>query len=59
MYEIFETDTKYEIVMDACQGGDLCDELDKHGAINEVGVCLILQQVMSCVNYCHQRHIVQ
>ena len=58
MYELFEEKDHYEIVMDACKGGDLCDEIDRFGAIAEVGASLILHQVLTCVNYCHQRHIV-
>lgn len=58
MYELFDEQDHYEIVMDACRGGDLCDEIDKFGAIAEAGGALILHQVLMCVNYCHQRHIV-
>ena len=55
MYELFEKEDRYEIVMDLCLGGDLLGEIEAHGAISETGASLVLHQVLMCLNYCHQK----
>ena len=49
----------YYIITDYCQGGDLLDELEKreHGTLPEKDAAVVINALLSCVNYCHQRGI--
>lgn len=49
----------YYIITDYCQGGDLLDELEKRedGTLPEKDAAVVINALLSCVNYCHQRGI--
>ncbi|CAB9504591.1 MAP kinase-interacting serine/threonine-protein kinase 2 (Partial), partial [Seminavis robusta] len=57
-YELFEGRDHFYIVMDLCHGGDLCQELDTWGPLQEQDAALILKQLLSVVNYLHSNRIV-
>ena len=41
-----------------CKGGELFDEIIARGKFTEKDAAVLMKQVLSCVNYCHQNHIV-
>ena len=43
IYEYFEDDTKYYIITDICNGGDIFDEIEKNGNYNEFDASLIIK----------------
>jgi calcium-dependent protein kinase len=58
MYEFFEDEKRYYIVTDICKGGELFDEIVARGKFSERDASLLMKQVLSCINYCHQNKIV-
>lgn len=58
MYEFFEDEKRYYIVTDICKGGELFDEIVARGKFSERDASLLMKQVLSCINYCHQNSIV-
>merc|ERR1711981_497978 len=58
MYEFFEDEKRYYIVTDICKGGELFDEIVARGKFSEQDASMLMKQVLSCINYCHQNRIV-
>ena len=62
MYELFEEDSHFYIVTDICKGGDLLDELEElegdTGAFPERDAAILMNQVLSSINYCHKNNFV-
>ena len=40
------------------QGGELFDEIEANGALPEEDTAVLIMNILSCVNYCHQKQIV-
>jgi len=58
MYEFFEDEKRYYIVTEICKGGELFDEILASGRFNEKNAAVLIKQVLSCINYCHNANIV-
>jgi calcium-dependent protein kinase len=61
MYELFEEEKHFYIVTDICKGGDLLDELEAMedtGCFPESEAAILMNQVLSSVNYCHKNNFV-
>lgn len=58
MYEMFEDSRHYYIITDIYKGGELFDEIEANGAFHEEDAAILMQNVLSCVNYCHSKNIV-
>jgi calcium-dependent protein kinase len=61
MYELFEEEKHFYIVTDICKGGDLLDELEameETGCFPEAEAAILMNQVLSSVNYCHKNNFV-
>jgi calcium-dependent protein kinase len=56
LYEDPQKDAFY-IVSDLYLGGELYDEIEQGGAFAEADAALIMNQVLSCINYCHRKGI--
>jgi len=54
-YESFETDSHFYMVTEFCQGGELLDAIFLLG-LTEQNAALMMKQLMTCINYCHQEH---
>jgi len=58
-YELIEDDSAFYIITDLCQGGDMLDELDKleesGGFLKEEDAAVLVNNILSCINYCHQK----
>ena len=54
MYEFFEDEKRYYLVTEICKGGELFDEILQRGKFNERDGAVLMKQVLSCINYCHQ-----
>ena len=61
IYELYESDEYYYLVMEECKGGELCDRIIEHiqakRMYSEKEAAIILQQVMSAIEYCHYNGI--
>lgn len=58
MYEFFEDEKRYYLVTEICKGGELFDEILQRGKFSERDAAVLMKQVLSCINYCHQANIV-
>jgi len=58
IYEMFEDDKRYYIVMEHCKGGELFYSISNGGNFTEVQAAHILHQLLSVVAYIHDLRIV-
>jgi len=54
MFEYFEDEKRFYIIQSLSQGGELFEEMQKRGKFNERDAAVILKQILSCLNYCHE-----
>lgn len=57
IYEYFEDPLRFYIVTDFVQGGELFDEIVRRGNLSETDAAIVIKQLLSCVNYCHQHGV--
>ena len=61
LYEIYETQNHIYLVMEKCDGGELFDDLmvrlESNHMYTEKEVAIIMRQIMSAIEYCHQKKI--
>lgn len=57
MYEFFEDPKRYYIVTEICKGGELFDEIQNRKKLTEKEASVLIKQILSCINYCHQNYI--
>ena len=61
LYEVYETNEKFFLVMEECKGGELFDKLLEHidsgKMYSEKDAAKIIKQVMSAIEYCHNNGI--
>ena len=58
VYEYFEDERNYYIVMEYCKDGDLYDELKSVGKFDEETAAKIMGQVFSGISYIHRKNVV-
>ncbi|OMJ85159.1 hypothetical protein SteCoe_13549 [Stentor coeruleus] len=58
VYEYFEDEGKYYIVMEFCRHGDLFDRLQKVKKFSEPTAAKIIKQIFSALNYLHGQKII-
>ncbi|CAB9500986.1 MAP kinase-activated protein kinase 2 (Fragment) [Seminavis robusta] len=58
MYELFEDELSFYIVTDIITGGELYDELELCGNFTEEDTQILMNVLLSCINYCHQQGLV-
>ena len=61
IYEVFESERSLYIIMEECKGGEIFDRIIEHiqnkEMYSEKDAANIFQQVMSCIQYCHNQNI--
>lgn len=58
LYEFFQDQKRNFLVTELCNGGELFDKITEEQYFQEVDAAKIIKQILSAVNYCHQRNIV-
>ena len=58
VHELYEEKSRYYIVMEFCEGGDLFSRLQKLRRFSEVQVGKIMFQLLSAVSYCHKKFVI-
>lgn len=56
-YEVIETDTKYYLVMELCDKGDLMRYVEQGGPLSEKETRKYMRQLVSAIDYIHQASI--
>lgn len=58
LYEFFQDQKRYFLVTELCNGGELFDKIAEEQQFSEIDAAKIIKQILSAVNYCHQRNVV-
>lgn len=58
LYEAYEWQKQYVLIMDLCEGGDLFSMIKKERAFSERRVAEIMKQILAGVFYLHKNRIV-
>jgi len=57
MYESYECDKRYYIVMDISRGGELFDEIAKNKFFTEPNAQTVVKALTTCISYLHSKNI--
>ena len=57
MYESYECEKRYYIVMDVAKGGELFDEISKNSFFTEPNAQTVIKAITNCVSYLHAEGI--
>lgn len=58
LYDVFETDTHVQLVMELCTGGELFDQIIAEQHFSEAKAARVIRTLLSAVDYCHRHNIV-
>lgn len=58
MYNLYQDESYFYIVTDIYKGGELFDEIMKRTKFTEKDAAELINQLLSCVNYCHKQGLV-
>ena len=58
LYEVFESDNSYQVVMEYCNGGSIIEFIKRRRVFDENVIRIILRQLIGCLNYLHSLKIV-
>ena len=57
IYEFFQDSKNYYLISEYLHGGELFDFISTNNNFNETTVCIIMEQILSAVNYLHKHNI--
>ncbi|CAD8110398.1 unnamed protein product [Paramecium sonneborni] len=58
IYELYQDERYYYLITEYLSGGELFDKIQQRKNLNESMAANYMKQILSAVNYCHQRNIV-
>ena len=58
LYEVFEWEHRYQVVMEYCDGGSIIDFIKSRHIYDEEIVKTIMRQLLGCLNYLNKIKIV-
>ncbi|CAB9509043.1 MAP kinase-activated protein kinase 2 (Fragment) [Seminavis robusta] len=56
-YNMYESDDKLYLVTDIYLGGEMFEELEENGLLTEQDAASLMNHLLSCIHYCHQKGI--
>ena len=61
LFEVYESERSLYVVMEECKGGEIFDRIIEHintkQMYSEKDAATIFKQVMSCIQYCHNKNV--
>ncbi|CAD8135936.1 unnamed protein product [Paramecium pentaurelia] len=58
LYEFYQDEKNYYIIIELCTGGELFDKIIEKGSFSEKEASYIMKQIMSAILYAHNQNIV-
>lgn len=58
LFDVFETDTHVQLVMEMCTGGELFDRIIAEQHFSEDKAAKVVHTLLSAVEYCHRNNVV-
>ncbi|CAK68384.1 unnamed protein product (macronuclear) [Paramecium tetraurelia] len=58
LYEFYQDEKNYYIIIELCTGGELFDKIIEKGSFSEKEASYVMKQIMSAVLYAHNQNIV-
>ena len=58
VYEYFEDQKNFYIVMEFCEGGDIFDKIDRCGKVTEKYAAKVMKYLLIGINYLHSKQVV-
>jgi calcium-dependent protein kinase len=58
MFEYFEDEKRYYLIMEYCSGGELFDEIINQGKFSELLAAQVMRQIFSSILFFHEKNIV-
>lgn len=58
IYEYYEDQERFNIVMEYCKGGELFENITKTGVFDEEVASSIMSQILSAISYLHSKNII-
>lgn len=57
LYEFYQDQKNYYIIIELCTGGELFDKIIEQGSFSEREASYVMKQLLSAVLYAHNHHI--
>ena len=57
IFEFYQKNKEYNLITEYCEGGDFFNELINEGPFTESYTAYVFYQILSALNFCHNKHI--
>lgn len=58
LFDVLEDDAALYLILELCQGGDLCDKITTAGHLSEQDARIVMRQILDALAFCHANKVV-